>query len=391
MKRYRLVIDLSSAQPNDGIIVNGGGQYAENIFYYLINEFSSKEILCLLNRRKGNNQNLLAFIDKYKIDTKEYLSVNELQEVLNDFDYDTAFIPVCYPEYSNLELNRKKRIITTIHDLSSIYADEWGFVKERYINSWKMNFKQLLKYSFLTSIVKRKHIVDHRKICDLTDNQIIITVSEFSKEKLVKYSKKNIDPIVLYPYLFEQKDIEYTKPIPQDYFFLVGGNRWHKNNYYVAKSIDDVISFNEKFQKMKFVIAGMDEPHIDFYKKNIKHIDNFIFKEYISKYEYYSYLKYAKAFIYPSLFEGFGAPPVEAMGIGTLTLCSNASCIPEICGDASIYFDPTDSKSLIKAIDESFDSQYSACKIHLGKNRFEYIFNKQNEDIRKLIDILKGK
>lgn len=53
------------------------------------------------------------------------------------------------------------------------------------------------------------------------------------------------------------------------------------------------------------------------------------------------------ALIYPSLYEGFGIPPLEAMRCGTAVLCSRTSSLPEVCGDAPLYFDPADRDSLL--------------------------------------------
>ena len=62
------------------------------------------------------------------------------------------------------------------------------------------------------------------------------------------------------------------------------------------------------------------------------------------------YYRSASAFVYPSLYEGFGFPPLEAMANGCPVICSNAGSIPEIVGDAGEYFDPTSVDSLIDAI-----------------------------------------
>jgi glycosyltransferase involved in cell wall biosynthesis len=59
----------------------------------------------------------------------------------------------------------------------------------------------------------------------------------------------------------------------------------------------------------------------------------------------------ALAFVYPSFYEGFGFPPLEAMSAGCPVVASNASCIPEIVGDAASFFDPADSESMAVAID----------------------------------------
>jgi glycosyltransferase involved in cell wall biosynthesis len=64
-----------------------------------------------------------------------------------------------------------------------------------------------------------------------------------------------------------------------------------------------------------------------------------------------NYYKNARAFVFPSLYEGFGIPPLEAMSYGCPVVCSNTSSIPEVVGDAGQYFDPYDKKSMQKAIE----------------------------------------
>ena len=63
------------------------------------------------------------------------------------------------------------------------------------------------------------------------------------------------------------------------------------------------------------------------------------------------YYRAAKVFVYPSLYEGFGIPPLEAMNFGCPVICSNTSSIPEVVGDAAYQFDPVDYESIRKAIE----------------------------------------
>jgi glycosyltransferase involved in cell wall biosynthesis len=59
----------------------------------------------------------------------------------------------------------------------------------------------------------------------------------------------------------------------------------------------------------------------------------------------------AATLVYPSLYEGFGLPPLEAMSLGCPVIASSASSIPEIVGDAGILVDPTSSDAMAQAID----------------------------------------
>lgn len=64
----------------------------------------------------------------------------------------------------------------------------------------------------------------------------------------------------------------------------------------------------------------------------------------------------ATAFVYPSLYEGFGIPPLEAMSLGCPVICSNATSIPEVVGDAGEYFDPADPEAIRDAIERVLQS-----------------------------------
>ena len=64
-----------------------------------------------------------------------------------------------------------------------------------------------------------------------------------------------------------------------------------------------------------------------------------------------SLYRQALAFAYPSLHEGFGIPPLEAMSLDCPVLCSDASSIPEVVGDAACLFDPTDVGAICNALD----------------------------------------
>lgn len=78
----------------------------------------------------------------------------------------------------------------------------------------------------------------------------------------------------------------------------------------------------------------------------------------------------AAMLVYPSLYEGFGLPPLEAMSIGCPVVCANASSIPEIVGDAGQYFDPSDVDSIRHAIEEVACSPSRASElIVLGRRR----------------------
>lgn len=86
-----------------------------------------------------------------------------------------------------------------------------------------------------------------------------------------------------------------------------------------------------------------------------------------------SYYQGATALIYPSLYEGFGMPPLEAMNFGCPVVCSNTSSIPEVVGDAAVFFDPSSEESMRVAIESLLRSnELSAEMIRRGYARVQH-------------------
>lgn len=78
----------------------------------------------------------------------------------------------------------------------------------------------------------------------------------------------------------------------------------------------------------------------------------------------------AEVFVYPSLYEGFGIPPLEAMSCGCPVLCADRSSLPEVVGDAAGFFDPESVDSMITALNRAlFDSSYKQSLIKNGRSR----------------------
>jgi glycosyltransferase involved in cell wall biosynthesis len=91
-----------------------------------------------------------------------------------------------------------------------------------------------------------------------------------------------------------------------------------------------------------------------FYQRleNETNCQNIIFPGFVPDDQISSYYKNATAYVFPSLYEGFGLPPLEAMTHGTPVISSNSSCLPEILGQSVLYFDPKDKGDLQNKLEE---------------------------------------
>jgi glycosyltransferase involved in cell wall biosynthesis len=170
----------------------------------------------------------------------------------------------------------------------------------------------------------------------------IICISKSTKNDLLKYFPAAAPKIVV-TYLaseFRQEwgDGDEKTPI-QPYFLYVGSRaKAYKNFDTLLLAFAKVISVNSDV-----LLCVVGAP---FNQAEQQQIAELQLTERIQHYQYASDTHLAKlyrcsvAFVYPSLYEGFGIPPLEAMACGTVVVAANSSSIPEVVGDAGILFDP---------------------------------------------------
>lgn len=170
----------------------------------------------------------------------------------------------------------------------------------------------------------------------------ILTVSEFSKKELARYLHINEKRLKVISEGCEH--ILQTKPddsilkekglVNKRFVLAVGSSSAHKNLARVEEAIkaDSKNSFFLAIAGGSFSKVFADTQHFD--NPNILHLG------FVSDGQLRALYEHAAGFIFPSLYEGFGLPPLEAMACGCPVICSNRASLPEICGDAASYFDP---------------------------------------------------
>ncbi|MCI0329534.1 MAG: glycosyltransferase family 4 protein [candidate division Zixibacteria bacterium] len=132
-----------------------------------------------------------------------------------------------------------------------------------------------------------------------------------------------------------------NKPYPLPYFFSNGMIQPRKNFVSLAKAF--LAAAKEADLPHHLLIAGGDGWKAEEIKKAIKSIDTdnrIQFLGYVSRVQLTALYQYAEAFLFPSLYEGFGLPVLEAMAAGAPVLTSNNSALPEVAGDAAVLVDP---------------------------------------------------
>ncbi len=395
----KIAFDCTSTQPTDKMKFNGGGEYTVKILYELLKHLNAKQdkVVLLTSQNKGVNEQIGSLVSE-NIQQFKYTDLSDLNDFLSTFKGDLIYFPICYPLYSKLKLPDGIRVIGGIHDMSSFFYARLGNQPGRYYKKDGFDILRRLKDSVLKSYNMKKSLLEHKMLFHLNNSTYMYTVSYYTKSVLQYYLNETVtnvfySPLRSFVNINPRIEREFLKKcnIESKQFFLLSSiSRWFKNNVRVILALDELFSSHLIEGNYKVVLLGSTKQHKNYFKKKIKNYDHFIVLDFISTEELEILYKNAYALIYPSLLEGFGYPPIEAMRHGTLSICSTSTSIPEICGEASIYFNPTDSDSIKAALLRAFDLEYyNSFKCKMAQH-YDSLSKKQTYDLEYLIHYLLG-
>lgn len=217
---------------------------------------------------------------------------------------------------------KAKKIVTTVHDFSIILHKEFHR-KETVEYFEKYFFKNIYKSDF------------------------IITGSNFSKQEILNrldFDESKIKVIyhgIDHNIFRVKKDIKLDIQLPSKFIFSVGSIEPRKNLLGLLKAYD-ILSNNIK-KEYKLILAGFkgweNSEVMNLINQNRDSIE---YLGFVSDDELASLYNLSSLFIFPSFYEGFGLPVLEAMACGTPVVCSDSSSLPEVGGDAVVYCNPYD-------------------------------------------------
>ena len=271
-------------------------------------------------------------------------SLNEQLGFLRFLDkLQPDLVHFCMPQQPVLYRGKK---ITTIHDMTLLNTYNSD-------KNWLVyHFKQ-----FIGGFVF-KHIAK--------SNQYLIAISNNTKKEFIDYTKISDDKITTIYEAGEANpsEIEPYNELPFEQFIMYVGQQPDYKN--IRKLGDAHQLLLEQNPNLGLVLVGRmneDTRRNKAYFEN-KGYKNIHFTGFIPDSQRDWLFTKALAYTFPSLMEGFGLPPLEAMAYGTPVISSNTSCMPEILGNAAIYFDPTDTNNIASVIS---DTIYSPEKLEAMK------------------------
>ncbi len=337
----------------------GIGRYVMNLVSQLVEIDKTNQYILLVNRKLTTDYRLpttdnweLEFVDVPHYSIAEQV---QLPAILIKEQFDIAHFP-----HFNVPIFFKRPFVVTIHDLIKhtsrglatttrdplLYWVKYAGYKMVFSNAVHKARKIIVPSNAVRDELLKEYRVDREKVMVIYEGADEI----FSKTQKLQNSKRIIN--------------KYK--IPQQYVIYAGSAYPHKNLERLIKAV--------KQSRTNLIIASARNvftARLIQYVNKIK-ADSFVnFLGFVSDEDLVILYKNAKAFVFPSLSEGFGLPGLEAMTTGCPVVCSDIPVFHEIYGDAATYFNPRDVVDIASKINEvlRFDVSKHQNMVEKGKER----------------------
>lgn len=326
----KILFDITVTQPINGVKIHGGGRYGEIIFKTLVAK--TKQISCYYNSELYLDKDILQLCKSNKIKMID-CNKSTLENAVKS-EGNIIYTPLIFQKH--IDLPNNILLLGTIHGLRSLELTN-DKLMTLYPHKGLKNYFRTVILRYVPTFFENKNRKFINSILN-RQNTEIYTVSYHSKYSLLTFfpslSEKKIK--VFYSPSTVNK---LTQPRTKEtkFYLLIGGGRWEKNVLRALFALDQIFDERPSFEG-KVVVIGVE---ID--KKLLKRLrnkDRFQFLGFVDNDTLSKLYRGAYLFIFPTLNEGFGYPPIEAMSCGTPVIASSISSIPEICGDAVLYFNP---------------------------------------------------
>lgn len=238
------------------------------------------------------------------------------------------------------------KVLTTVHDMTCLRYPET--VERR-------NMRRL-----------RRGLARSIEACDR-----LITVSEFSRGEIVAllgYPRERIEVVPSAPVVLPGNGTEGVPVVDGPYLLYVGTIEPRKNLVRLIGAFERLKK--EQGIPHKLVLAGGKGWNNGEIYARAESVEDVVFTGYVPEGDKRALYRNADAFVFPSLYEGFGLPPLEAMNYGCPVVTANAASLPEVVGDAAELVDPLDEVSIAEGIWRVLsDEAYARELVRRGRER----------------------
>ena len=247
------------------------------------------------------------------------------------------------------------KVIMTIHDLNHLVLPQFY-----------TPFHQVYYRVFVRSCIER--------------STYILTVSHFSKQEIVRTI--HLDPAKIfvtyngvserYKPITDQEELAYIRELyelPDQFILCVSNNKPHKNVHQLVRA------YCQSSVELPLVLATPVDGALlrlaeSFNKKHRIFFSRFIAEEHLP-----AVYSMTNLFVYPSTYEGFGLPPLEAMCCGAPVVVARSSSLPEVVGERAIFANPYDYLDIARALEQGVNDQEAREKALIGISEYRKKFS----------------
>jgi len=308
----------------------GTGRYIDKLIEYLHKLKPDFEIVVLT--KSGRIEFMKAAAPSFEVVESNYKEFTFAEQIgflrqLNGLKADLVHFgmtqqPILY----------RGKAVTTIHDLTTA-----RFTNP--IKNWLVfKFKQQM-YKLVIRRVAKKSVM-------------LLTSSEYVKRDVAQFARLPANKIVV---VYEAAD-KITAPVEpivslsgKQFIMYFGRAQPHQN---LRLAVDAFAELKKDYPRLHLVLVGKLDDSYRLLQKYVRDrgVEQVVFTDFVSEGELRWLYENARAYVFPSLSEGFGLPGLEALAHGLPLVSSQASCLPEIYGDAALYFDPKDTDDIAQKV-----------------------------------------
>ena len=316
----------------------GVNNYLYNLIKNMINNGKADEISLIHYERSDDP--IYSQVNDIIIPEKplKLTSAIGIPQAVKNADIDILHIPVhWYNQITPFVLNREIKKVLTLHDLTPI------LFPEMHTRETNLTWKSSLKF-----IKNRTNVMICDSISTKNDCIKLLNIPEKRLRVIPLSADEQYKPLKNKKQIHDELKSEYKIDTP--FILFVGTLEKRKNVPTLLKSFYKLKKC--KIEHKLVIVGGKGWKYTKIFdlieEFNLK--GDVIFTDYVTDEYLVKLYNAADLFVYPSLYEGFGLPPLEAMACGCPVITSNTSSLPEVVGDAGIMIDPNDIDSLTESM-----------------------------------------
>lgn len=372
---------LNVCQPIGHIKFHGGGIYGYEVFKELV-KLEPSRVIAYVDSSKFLDPEIVSLLKSENISTIDSSCIS-LPKAVKENNVVVVYSPLYSSELDSiLDLNVK--VYLTIHGLRKLEMNR-DPNECFYVQSFKDIVKVNVKRSFLYRFLFRKYYLQYASLLS-HKNINIITVSNHSAAS-IRYFYPTLKNNIHVFYSPAKNIFDYNSvPIfsKEKYYLIISADRWLKNAYRTMQAFDQL--FERNLLNCNVIVVGLSNNNSLI--KHVKHKNRFIIMDYVETNKLESLFKSAYALVYPSLNEGFGYPPFEAMKYGTPVITSGLASLPEVCGDSVLYTNPFSIDEIAMRILQMEDETVYKSLADKSLKRYKIIHARQVADLGNMCKLL---